>query len=95
MNNKYIKFYAVARGRIPGIYSSWGECQEQVHQYPDAKFKKFAKVEDAVQFIKDNTDFELNRDISKRFNNVPKFTKVQDKPEETDKNEDGEEFRGK
>ena len=24
------KFYAVARGRVPGIYASWPECQAQV-----------------------------------------------------------------
>ena len=25
-----VKFYAVAVGRKPGVYNTWGECQEQV-----------------------------------------------------------------
>ena len=35
------KYYAVKVGRVPGIYSSWDECLEQVNKYPKAKFKKF------------------------------------------------------
>jgi len=35
------KFYVVWAGKQPGVYSSWGECQEQVNQFPQAKFKSY------------------------------------------------------
>ena len=44
-------FYAVKQGRIPGIYTSWEECKEQVHGYPDAAYKGFATREEALAFI--------------------------------------------
>ncbi|XP_006006605.1 ribonuclease H1 isoform X2 [Latimeria chalumnae] len=44
-------FYAVRRGRNPGIYSSWEECKEQVDRFPAASFKKFASEEDARAFV--------------------------------------------
>ena len=30
------KYYAVRKGRIPGIYRTWSECQKQVTGYPGA-----------------------------------------------------------
>lgn len=35
------KFYVVWRGREPGIYNTWEQCQAQVHGFPAAKFKSF------------------------------------------------------
>jgi ribonuclease HI len=35
------KYYVVWAGKQPGVYSSWGECQEQVNQFPQAKFKSY------------------------------------------------------
>ena len=35
------KYYAVRKGRIPGIYRTWSECQKQVTGYPGAVFKGF------------------------------------------------------
>ena len=26
------KFYAVQRGRAPGIYLTWADCEQQVHE---------------------------------------------------------------
>lgn len=40
------KYYVVWVGKVPGIYTSWDECQQQVNQYTGAKFKAFeSKVE--------------------------------------------------
>lgn len=33
--------YAVRVGRVPGLYSSWDECKQQVTGYSGAVFKKF------------------------------------------------------
>lgn len=35
------KFYVVWVGFNPGIYDSWEECQEQIKNFPGAKYKAF------------------------------------------------------
>ena len=45
-----LKFYAVAKGRKPGIYLSWEECAAQVKGYSSPKFKKFNSAEEAEEF---------------------------------------------
>ena len=44
-------FYAVAKGKTPGIYNTWGECQAQVNGCTKPRFKKFNNIKDAEQFI--------------------------------------------
>lgn len=44
-------FYAVAVGRIPGVYRTWPACQEQTRGFPKAQFKKFWTLEEAQNFI--------------------------------------------
>lgn len=43
------KFYVVWKGRKPGIYNTWPECQKQVKGYPGARFKSFPAKEEAEQ----------------------------------------------
>jgi len=38
---KTSKFYVVWSGQQPGIYDTWEECQKQIKNYPNAKFKGF------------------------------------------------------
>lgn len=38
---KVSKFYVVWSGKIPGIYDTWDECQQQIVNYPNAKYKGF------------------------------------------------------
>lgn len=45
------KYYAVVKGRIPGIYFTWEDCRNQTHEYPGAEFKGFSTIEEAEQFI--------------------------------------------
>ena len=40
-------YYAVARGRHAGLYSTWNECKMQVDGYKGAKFKGFNSKDDA------------------------------------------------
>ncbi len=35
------KYYVVWKGRKPGIYSSWAECEAQVRGFKDAEYKAF------------------------------------------------------
>ncbi|WP_166245102.1 ribonuclease H [Paenibacillus turpanensis] len=43
------KFYVVWVGRQPGIYTSWPECQKQVIQFDDAKYKSFGSKKEAEE----------------------------------------------
>ncbi|MFY9286693.1 MAG: ribonuclease H family protein [Tissierellaceae bacterium] len=49
-----IKFYyAVRKGRRPGIYNSWAECEKEVKGFKEAQYKKFKSFEEALAFIED------------------------------------------
>jgi ribonuclease HI len=46
------KYYVVWKGRQPGVFASWEECQAQIAGYQGAQFKSFesrAEAEDAFQ----------------------------------------------
>lgn len=45
------KFYAVANGRIPGIYTSWPEAEAQVKGYGGARYKGFGRRSDAEAWM--------------------------------------------
>lgn len=42
------KFYVVWEGRQPGVYEDWEDVQEQVENFPGAKFKSFSSQQQAV-----------------------------------------------
>lgn len=46
------KFYVVWKGRKPGIYTSWAECETQVKGVAGAEFKAFESREQAEQAYK-------------------------------------------
>ncbi len=41
------KWYVVWKGKKPGIYSTWAECEKQVKGFKGAKFKSFPSYEEA------------------------------------------------
>lgn len=45
-------FYAVRVGHVPGIYSTWAECQAQTNGYRSASFKGFATRAEAESFMR-------------------------------------------
>ena len=45
------KWYAVVKGRVPGIYTSWPDCVSQTHQYSGAIFKSFETEYEALQHL--------------------------------------------
>lgn len=53
--NDMAMYYAVAKGRKPGIYMTWNECKLQVNQFPGPVFKKFSTQQEAENFIKQKT----------------------------------------
>ncbi|MBC8317222.1 MAG: ribonuclease HI [Desulfobulbaceae bacterium] len=46
------KFYAIAAGRKPGIYTNWPEAQAQVMTFAGARYKGFATRAEAEAWIK-------------------------------------------
>lgn len=45
------KYYAVRRGRVPGIYYTWKDAQQQIDNFPGARFKSFYSYEQASQYV--------------------------------------------
>lgn len=45
------KFYAVKRGRTPGIYRTWDACKAQVSGFPNARYKGFQTKAEAEAFL--------------------------------------------
>ncbi|XP_014488097.1 PREDICTED: ribonuclease H1 [Dinoponera quadriceps] len=52
---RHMPYYAVAKGRKPGIYTSWNECSAQVNKFPGPIYKKFATESAAHNFIKEHS----------------------------------------
>ena len=45
------KIYAVRKGRHPGIYLSWPECQQEINGYPGAVYKSFSNESLAKEWL--------------------------------------------
>ena len=41
------KYYIVKRGKKPGVYYNWPDCQKQVQGFPGAVYKGFVTKEEA------------------------------------------------
>ena len=46
-----MKFYAVSKGRQPGVYTTWPACEEQVKGFPGASYKAFPTKAQALAFL--------------------------------------------
>lgn len=49
-------FYAVKKGRTPGIYKSWDECRKQVTGFKGAMYKGFVTEQEALDYMKPEED---------------------------------------
>ena len=45
------KFYAVKKGSVTGIFTSWEECRASVHGYPGAEYKSFKTMQEAKTYL--------------------------------------------
>lgn len=46
------KFYGVAKGRVPGVYTDWATALEQIVGWKGPKYKKFATKGEAEEFVR-------------------------------------------
>ncbi len=69
------RYYAVKKGRIPGIYFTWDECKAQVTNYSGAQYKKFSTKEEALEFI--GSGESINEDLQEnKIENIPPGTLI-------------------
>ena len=67
------KFYAVKSGKIPGIYQTWNQAEEQVKGFSGAEYKSFPTLEEAERYILgeqskmqsnlNGKDYDINEEI--------------------------------
>ena len=57
-----MKYYAVKIGRVPGIYTSWDECQKQTKGFSCPIFRSFQNLEDAMIFMEDIKETKIRYD---------------------------------
>jgi ribonuclease HI len=50
-NSSVVKYYGVAIGRKPGVYTSWTAAQEQIKGWKAPKYRKFATWDEAEAFV--------------------------------------------
>lgn len=57
------KYYVVWVGREPGVYDNWSDCEEQILNFPGAKFKSFSSAAEAAQAFRGADDDSNPADI--------------------------------
>lgn len=45
------KFYAVRKGKVPGLFLTWEDCRDSVYGYPGAEYKSFPTMEEAGAYL--------------------------------------------
>lgn len=53
------KYYAVKKGKKPGIYNNWQTCKENVYGFSGAVYKSFQTLEEAQAYIKDTNEQKI------------------------------------
>lgn len=48
------KYYAVRQGRVPGVYTTWADCEKQVKGFGGAIYKSFPTEAEARAFVKNS-----------------------------------------
>ena len=60
------KYYAVKKGKVPGIYETWNEAKAQVDGFSGAVYKSFSTLEEADKYIaKYDSEIIKNADLIK------------------------------
>ncbi|XP_043605767.1 ribonuclease H1 [Bombus pyrosoma] len=83
MTSKY--YYAVAKGRKPGIYHTWPECHQQVLHFSGPVFKKFKTEAEARGFIEEHEKANKENDVKDALPIIGKRQRIQsDKSTDSD-----------
>lgn len=59
------KFYAVRKGKVPGIYQTWHQAEEQVKGFSGAEYRSFGTLEEADAYMSsDNVNLSNQNNIA-------------------------------
>ena len=74
-----MRFYAVHKGRIPGVYKDWKSCEEQVNKFSGADFKKFPTEKQAKDYVLNgksiSTKLNSSRNVTHK-NKIKSISKI-------------------
>ncbi|XP_053470110.1 ribonuclease H1 isoform X1 [Ictalurus furcatus] len=84
MGKKGSFFYAVKKGHRPGVYQTWEECKFQVDRFPDARYKKFGREDEAWAFVRNETTSTENSEATLHTPSVPVCSKRSVEEDEVD-----------
>ena len=65
------KYYAVKRGKTPGIYLTWEDCRSQISGFSGAVYKGFETLEEAGAFLQQAGGGEAQAESAFRQQEVP------------------------
>ncbi|XP_054719127.1 uncharacterized protein LOC129228471 [Uloborus diversus] len=51
VNHSKASYYAVHKGRTPGVYRTWTECEAQIKDLKNVSYRKFDNEADAVEYM--------------------------------------------
>ena len=71
-----MRYYAVKKGRIPGIYRTWEEAKKQVDGFSHAEYKSFEKITDATEYLNWNKETQPDVINEDSLNNAIKKIKA-------------------
>lgn len=57
-----MKYYAVKKGRVTGIFETWAECEAQVKGFSGAAYKSFATKLEALDYLNEETQIQSTAD---------------------------------
>lgn len=79
------KYYAVARGKTPGIYFTWEDCKAQVENFSGATYKGFATLQEAEDYIESILGKKsVSKEESARQMDIADFMKELEEPKHWD-----------
>jgi viroplasmin and RNaseH domain-containing protein len=62
-----MRWYAVRRGKVPGVYNSWRKCQEQLNGFTNNSYERYNTREEAeadyLQFLAGQTAETRNHGV--------------------------------
>lgn len=73
------KYYAVRQGRVPGVYTTWVDCEKQVKGFGGAIYKSFPTETEARAFV-DDSGLSLSDFMSAKRSEPKSRNEVQSKP---------------
>ena len=60
------KYYAVKKGKVPGVYTTWSECESNVKGFAGAEYKSFSTEDEANAYISSTKEKVKTNDVKEQ-----------------------------